>query len=116
MSSETLRLSQLVIPVREIEPALGFYAGTLGMPVLLRDGDRYAIIDAGAVKLGLAAPSERSAERGIALGFKVADLRPLRRRLGTDLGDEPQIVEGSHELIVEVADPDGHAHLFYKPK
>jgi catechol 2,3-dioxygenase-like lactoylglutathione lyase family enzyme len=109
-------LSQVVLPVAHMEAAVGFYAGTLGMPIAVRDGDRYALIKAGPVKLGLAAPSERGSDRGIALGFKVADLEPVRRRLASGLGSEPPIVQGEHEVMVEIVGPDGHPLIFYAPR
>lgn len=107
-------LRQLLLPVGEIEASLAFYETAMGLPVGMRDGERFALLDTGAVRLGLAAPEERRRDQGIAPAFKVPSIAALRSRLSAAGLRPPEAVEGAHQLTVEVTDPDGHPLLFYQ--
>jgi catechol 2,3-dioxygenase-like lactoylglutathione lyase family enzyme len=111
-----LEISQVLLPVDDIERSLGFYETVLGLPVALRDGDRYAALRAGGVKIALAAPAERLPEQGAAAAFKVASLDDVAERLRAGGIEVPEVLEGEHERTIELRDPDGHAVLFYEPK
>ena len=59
-----LEVSQLLLPVQDIDAALTFYESVLGLEMGFRDGDRYATLKAGGVKIALAAPAERLPDQG----------------------------------------------------
>ena len=109
-------ISQILLPVEDIDASLLFYSEILGLPVGIRDGDRYATLKAGAVKIALAAPEERRRERGAGAAFKVKTLDVVIERLRERGIQVPPVLEGAHERTLEVTDPDGHAVLFYEPK
>src|SRR2546428_12625372 len=64
-------LRSVILPVRDMDAAIAFWSGAVGLPVKFRDGDRYAALDAGALTIALAAGTE--ATPGVAVSFKVAD-------------------------------------------
>lgn len=111
-----LELSQVLLPVADLDASLAFYGRVLGLPLLMRDGERYATLGAGGVKVALAAPAERPPDRGAAMAFKVRSLQAVIDALAQDGGTPSEVVEGHHETSVEVRDPDGHAVLFYEPR
>ena len=109
-------LTQIILPVGDLDAALDFYVGTLGLSLKMRDGDRFAMVETGSVRLSLATESERSAEGGIALGFKVASLQDAADRLRRDGREVPETVEATHEELLEVQDPTGHPLVVYRPR
>ncbi|MEA2419303.1 MAG: hypothetical protein QOE60_1509 [Thermoleophilaceae bacterium] len=111
-----LEVSQVVLPVSDVEASLGFYEQVLGLPLAMRDGDRYAMLRAGGVKIALAAPEERLPDQGTAPAFKVQSLDEVIERLRAAGVPIPEILEGEHERMIEIADPDGHPVIFYAPR
>lgn len=111
-----LEVSQLLLPVQDIDSSLAFYETALGLEIGFRDGDRYATLKAGGIKLALAAPAERLPDQGAAAAFKVPSLEAVIERLVAHGLARPSIIDGAHERSIEVHDPDGHAVLFYQPK
>jgi predicted enzyme related to lactoylglutathione lyase len=116
MEETMLEVSQLLLPVQNIDTSLTFYETVLGLELGFRDGDRYATLKAGSVKLALAAPAERLPDQGSAAAFKVPSLEAVIERLVANGLDEPAVIDGAHERSIEIKDPDGHAVLFYQPK
>ncbi len=103
-------LSQLLVPTRDVGRSIAFYERLLGLETVMRDGDRYALLAAGGVKLALAGPSERPPEAGVAPAFRVDDLDALARALGDGAG---AIRDGAHERSLELADPSGNPLVCY---
>lgn len=107
-----MELHHLALRVADVERALAFYAGVLGLPELRRAHDergtlRAAWLGAGTVVLMLerrlrgAGPEDGSAH---VLAFAASDLHAWQRRLaeaGVALDDRTE-----HTLYVR--DPDGH--------
>ena len=109
-------MSQVLLPVADLDSTLAFYETVLGLEVAMRDGQRYATVRAGAVKIALATPSERRADEGIAMAFKVAGLDLALERLRERGVDVQSPRDGEHERTIEIADPDGNRIIFYEPK
>ena len=109
-------LTQIILPVADLNAALDFYVGTLGLTLKMRDGDRFAMVETGTVRLSLATARERSDDEGIALGFKVASLEDAAPRLSAADGGVPVPVAGAHEDRLEAQDPDGHPLVVYRPR
>ncbi|MEI6239370.1 MAG: VOC family protein [Planctomycetia bacterium] len=92
------------------EKLVEWYRSTLGLTVLMRVvDDGYALLAAGRGKLAiLARESPGPASGRISLGFEVADLDAVHRRLvaaGTDATAPRPHPEGFREVVVH--DPDG---------
>lgn len=107
-------LRQVILPVTDLRAGLAFYEDALGLSVAMRDGNRYATIDAGPIKLALAAPEERRIESGPAVAFKGGSLDAVVARLtarGIAAGMESI---GAHQRSIEIRDPGGNAVIFYE--
>lgn len=107
-------VSQIILPVTDMDKAVGFYEA-LGFPVLMRDGDRYALLQAGPVKIALAGWMQRLPDQGVAIAFKVDSVDDAARQLSGAGAEPPEVEAGPHERTVGVDDPDGHALIFYEP-
>lgn len=109
---ESVRLGHVVLPVADLERALGFVEQALGLPLRFRDGDRYAALDAGTGTLALAAPPEHVVAGAPAIGLKVADLGKASARLrGTSATIIGEIVETDHDRRLAFSDPDGNVFV-----
>jgi len=111
-----LAVSQILLPVSDLSASLCFYEEVLGLPLGFRDGDRYATVVAGPIKIALAAQQERAAADGPATAFKVPSVAEVRQRLEAGGGEVPQVAEGGHELTLEIVDPDRNSVIFYQPR
>jgi catechol 2,3-dioxygenase-like lactoylglutathione lyase family enzyme len=101
--------------VSDMERAIAFYEGLLGLRLLER-GDEWSALDCGGVRVGLhrsdAAPSGAS---GAVVSFRVADAAAAVERLraaGANVGD---VHEEPFGLLVHLEDPDGHALRLVQP-
>jgi predicted enzyme related to lactoylglutathione lyase len=97
---------------RDMDRAVAFYGGVVGLTLLRRDGDDWAEFDAGPVRLGLHGAGERpSPPPGGTVVLRVADLDAARLALA-DRGVvfDPYVgeVEG-RARFASFADPDGNA-------
>jgi catechol 2,3-dioxygenase-like lactoylglutathione lyase family enzyme len=109
---ESVRLGHVVLPVADLERALGFVEEALGLPLRFRDGDRYAALDAGTGTLALAAPAEHVVAGAPAIGLEVADLGEASARLrGTSATIIGEIVETDHDRRLAFSDPDGNVFV-----
>jgi catechol 2,3-dioxygenase-like lactoylglutathione lyase family enzyme len=78
-----LEVSQVLLPVQDIDASLKFYTEVLELPLGFRDGDRYATVKAGGIKLALAAPPERPAASRCPRWSRAATSAPSRSRTPT---------------------------------
>jgi predicted enzyme related to lactoylglutathione lyase len=109
------RLRTVLYAVDDMSAAVGFYRDALGLPVRVRDGDRYTAIDAGGVTLALTGPGEDVAG-GVAAAFQVADVAASVRDLtaaGAVLVHGPEA--GPHETRAVLRDPAGNPVVLYAP-
>jgi predicted enzyme related to lactoylglutathione lyase len=64
----------VLYPARDVDAAVAFYGGVLGLPVKFQDGSRYAALDGGGVSIGILGPGEDVADGRVAASFCVPDV------------------------------------------
>lgn len=103
------------IYVSDMQRAVDFYAGTLGLPLVLRAGDHWAEVAVGGLRIGLHPASEHSPVPGtpgaISIGLGVDEPLPqvvaaLRER-GVTFENDALPDDGGVTLAF-FADPDGN--------
>lgn len=110
------RLANIVIPVADIDAAVGYYVGILGLTLKFRDGARWAAVDAGGLTLGLAGPPEHPLGRRLALSFKVLDVdQAVAQALQAKAALVSPPRKGPHEIRALVSDADGNLIYLYSP-
>lgn len=111
---ENWTVKQIVLPVDDIDSAVGFYTG-LGFRMKFQDGDRYAALDGGNVTIALVAKAEDITNGRVALGVAVDDLKlavEKARAAGAELVKD--IASGPDESRAVLSDPKGHLFVLYK--
>ncbi|MEV0111149.1 VOC family protein [Nocardia sp. NPDC050799] len=108
-------IGNVLYPVANVQAAAEFYEGVFSIARLFVDGDRYAALRAGNVKLALAGESEQIADVPSA-SFKVAD---VRRTLDLVIASGGEVVrgpeDGPHEVRAAARDPWGNVFIVYGP-
>jgi catechol-2,3-dioxygenase len=104
-----MELEALTLAARDLKRSRAFYAGKLGFPVL-RESERSFVVDAGGVRLQIAADLERAPLDASEprLSFRTTDLSRRCMKL-RDLGvsvDGPMPTPDGESA--ELSDPDGH--------
>jgi predicted enzyme related to lactoylglutathione lyase len=101
--------------VSDMECAIAFYEGLLGLQVLER-GDEWSALECGGIRLGLhrsdAVPTGGS---GAVVSFRVADAAAAVERLRTAGADVGEVHEEPFGLLVHLEDPDGHSLRLVQP-
>jgi catechol 2,3-dioxygenase-like lactoylglutathione lyase family enzyme len=101
--------------VSDMERAIAFYEGLLGLRVLER-GDEWSALDCGGVRLGLhRSDTVPQGESGAVVSFRVTDAEAAVERLraaGANVGD---VHEEAFGLLVHLEDPDGHGLRLVEP-
>ncbi|MGH8461251.1 MAG: VOC family protein [Stenotrophobium sp.] len=96
-----------IYPVQDIDAALAFFCGTLGLQLKFRDADRYAAIESGCLHLGLVAGSERIVDRPLPV-FRVESMASeLQRLLAAGARILRPLERGPHEQRVILQSADG---------
>ncbi|HEX6230617.1 MAG TPA: VOC family protein [Actinomycetota bacterium] len=97
--------------VGDMGRAVAFYEGTVGLALLRRDGDVWAELDAGGVRLGLhGAGDGRAMPAGGTVVLRVDDLdlaRTALERRGVRFDDHVGEIDG-RARFASFADPDGN--------
>ena len=108
------RVSQVLHPVADVPAAIDFYGRAFGFAVAFADGDRYAALEAGPVKLALAGPAEDVTGGESAASVKVANVEAA---VGAVVEAGGSIVrpaeQGPHEVRAVVRDPWGNPLVVY---
>jgi methylmalonyl-CoA/ethylmalonyl-CoA epimerase len=90
------RIGQIAIPVDDLDRAVGFYGGVLGLRLLFRAPPGLAFFDCGGVRLMLSRPEgPESADRGGVVYYLVADLPGAHAALaarGVDMVQAPHLI------------------------
>lgn len=114
----TLRLHSVMLGVSDIERALEFYVGTLGLTLANRFGD-FAMLEAGGATLVLSAQLRRarpgSGPAPVEFVFAVDSVRETYDRLvalGVTFLNAPHTVDGTND-VVNFEDADGHLLSLY---
>jgi methylmalonyl-CoA/ethylmalonyl-CoA epimerase len=98
------RIGQIAIPVADLDRAVAFYEGTLGLRLLFRAPPGLAFFDCGGVRLMLSRPEgAEDAARASLIYYAVADLSAAYARLrarGVEFLDAPHRVAqlADHDL------------------
>jgi predicted enzyme related to lactoylglutathione lyase len=103
-------------PVADVSAAVSFYENAFSIPRLFVDGNRYAALDAGGVKLALAGESEKLVDVPSA-SFKVPDIDHTLDLVVAG-GGETVLgpVDGPHERRAVARDPWGNVFIVYEPR
>lgn len=112
----TPTLSTLLVPCDDLDAALAFYGGTLGLSSRYRDGDRFAALRHGELTIALAAPKEHLAPDTTLMCFRTSDLDGSIASL-TQAGATlvRPTVTGAHEVSALLVDPGGARFSVYAP-
>jgi predicted enzyme related to lactoylglutathione lyase len=108
-------LKNVLWPVPDLNVAIDFYCGALGLRLKFRDGDRYAAIDAGGVTLALVAGGEDVTGGRPAPSYLVDSVPTAIRELttaGAELIGGP--AAGPHETRATLRDPGGQVFVVYQ--
>jgi predicted enzyme related to lactoylglutathione lyase len=95
---------------RDMDAAVAFYAGVLGLTLRRRDGDAWAEFDAGSIRFALHGGADDATPRGGTAVFEVADLDATRRSLrerGVDFDQDDGEVPG-YARFASFHDVDGN--------
>ncbi|WP_327086646.1 VOC family protein [Nonomuraea sp. NBC_01738] len=106
-----MKLGNVLVPVADLDAAIAFY----GLPVMFRDGDRFAALDGGGVTIALCGPDEQVTP-GVAVSFKVGDVAAAAKEFtasGASVLSPPQA--GPHEWRAVLRDPSGNVFVLYSP-
>lgn len=108
---------QLLIPVENLDRAIGFYRDTLGLRFLFSAPPQMSFFQAGNLRLLVGVPeADQPRQRGSAVYFQVADIHAVFHTLaerGVKFGASPHVVHRtptSELWLTEFRDPDGN-HL-----
>ena len=107
-------VGQVLVPVTDLDRAIGFYRDTLGLPFLFAAPPQMSFFQAGNVRLLVGVPEKLPIERGSAIYFKVADIQAVYDTLksrGAAMGTPPHVVHRTptmHLWLCEFRDPDGN--------
>lgn len=106
----------VVLSVSDMDRSCRFYGEQLGLSLLLRDGDAWALFSGGDFNLALAGPGQPLPD-DVAVNIKVPDVGAALERVasaGADVVQEPSLAE--HEVRGAFRDPDGHLFFVYSPR
>ncbi|HEX4824078.1 MAG TPA: VOC family protein [Candidatus Polarisedimenticolaceae bacterium] len=117
MNLANATIGQLMIPVDDLDRAVGFYRDVLGLPFLFVAPPQMAFFMCGPVRLLVGVlPQGHTAQRGATIYFKVDEIEGLAAELkvkGVTFIADPHVVHRAptFELwLAEFTDPDGN-HL-----
>lgn len=102
-----------VLPVPDLDAAVSFWEGLLGVAPTFVDGDRWAQFDVDGRRLSLAG-TDRVADHP-ALMAKVGDVNGAREALLARGAKAGPVVEGTHEQRCVVETPGGWTVVLYAP-
>jgi predicted enzyme related to lactoylglutathione lyase len=106
---------QILIPVDDLDRAIGFYRDTLGFSLLFTAPPQMSFFQCGSIRLLVGVPPEdHPRQRVPAIYFEVQDIEAVCKELerrGVALGGQPHIVhrtETTEVWLAEFLDPDGN--------
>jgi predicted enzyme related to lactoylglutathione lyase len=108
-------VTQLLIPVEDVDRGVLFYRDVLGIPLLFSAPPQMAFFQCGAVRLLVGVtPAGQQAQRGSAIYFSVRDIERVHvslREKGVAFKTAPHVVNRSGQSetwLAEFVDPDGN--------
>jgi catechol 2,3-dioxygenase-like lactoylglutathione lyase family enzyme len=114
MTESGVRLGHVLLPVDDMDAAIAFYTGVLGLPLKFRDGSRYAALAAGDGTIALLDPSEQPVRNEVAIGLTADDVDEMHRTL-LDAGVEivRPLADTEHERSFAFRAPNGTMLVIY---
>ena len=110
------RIGNVFYRVSDMDAAVAFYEGTLGLKLKFRDGDNWAAFDVGGATLALeGANGPVPTGGGATVSLRVSGLDELVSSLGSRGASVGAIVAGGHERRAELSDPSGNKLVLYEP-
>jgi lactoylglutathione lyase len=117
MADPGFSLRSLLLPAVELDDSVRFYRDSIGLALVMRDGDVYAELDAGGLKLALATASDHPVPTTPLPTFKTTDMDGALARLetgGASILASPRA--GKHEVRAVLQDPAGNAFIIYSSR
>jgi methylmalonyl-CoA/ethylmalonyl-CoA epimerase len=115
MNLSNSKIAQLLIPVDDFESGVSFYRDVLGLPLLFAAPPQMAFFNCSGIRLLVGVvPPGRTAQRGSAIYFEVADIDAVYSSLkssGVTFSAEPHLVNRTPQSelwLAEFSDPDGN--------
>jgi catechol 2,3-dioxygenase-like lactoylglutathione lyase family enzyme len=108
------RIGNVFYRTRDMDAAVRFYEGVLGLSLKFRDGDSWAAFDVNGMTLALEGGG-RGGPGGATVSLRVDGLNALvadLRAKGAKVSDAP---DGAHERRAELQDADGNVLILYEP-
>lgn len=118
MNLANATIGQLMIPVDDVDRAIGFYRDVLGLPFLFAAPPQMAFFMCGQVRLlvGVLPPGQQP-QRGSAIYFNVDDIAAMHAALtarGVAFAHPPHVVHRTAQSqlwLAQFTDPDGNPLL-----
>ena len=106
----------VVLSVSDMDVSCRFYGENLGLSLLFRDGDSWALFSGGDFNLALAGPGQPLPD-STAVNIKVPDVATALLTVAEAGAEVVQSVTvGEHEVRGAFRDPDGHLFYVYSPR
>jgi catechol 2,3-dioxygenase-like lactoylglutathione lyase family enzyme len=109
-----MRVSHVILRVRDMERAVTFYRDSIGLPVLM-ESEAFSFLDGGTIRIALNAVGDVPDDESMTeIVLEVDDLRQVYddlSTLGVVFEVEPRVVtsDGTRSLLAtHFHDPDGH--------
>jgi catechol 2,3-dioxygenase-like lactoylglutathione lyase family enzyme len=121
MAVELSGITAIMLGVRNLDQSTAFYQGKLGLKLLMKESDALALLEAGAVRLGLSTGHVRLAPQpagATEVVFQVARIRAAydaMKQEGMAFLSEPRQVTNS-DWAAHFRDPDGHLLSIFGPE
>lgn len=114
MSDQTT-VGNVLYPTDDIEGAVAFYGGALGLPLKFRDGDRFAMLDGGGVSVALAGAAEDVTGGRVAASLRVPDVSAaVRVAVAAGASVVREAEQGPHEIRAVLQDPWDNLVVVYQ--
>jgi catechol 2,3-dioxygenase-like lactoylglutathione lyase family enzyme len=109
------RIGNVFYYVPDMDAAVSFYTGVLGLTLKLRDGDRWAAFDVGGATLAVEGGAP-GGPGGATVSLRIDDLDAFVQDLRTRGAQVGEIEAGAHERKAQLEDPAGNVLVLYAPK
>jgi catechol 2,3-dioxygenase-like lactoylglutathione lyase family enzyme len=120
MATQISGITAVMLGVRDLDQAVQFYTQKLGLALLMKE-PQIALLNAGAIRLGLSPGHARMAPQvtgATEVVFQVQSVRAAREELtaqGITFLDEPRQATAT-EWASHFRDPDGHLLSIFGPE
>lgn len=116
MSESKVRFQGAYIVAHDVHTQADFYASVLGLPLKLRDGDRWIQYDDHGTAFSLAnAQDAQPASSGTVVVFEVDNFDDIQERVVQAGGRLAGVRDmGSHGTLLSAYDPEGNLVQFFQ--